>query len=83
MFGFHIGQSTAEQRGQLFLIVGFPEDDYQAGFDAWSAYSAFTGLLRELKNLPGVVKITKAGELYVNFREQLETEKGVTATLRE
>jgi hypothetical protein len=43
------GPSTAERRGQLFLIVGFPNKDYAgAFFERWSAHSAFTGLLNEL-----------------------------------
>jgi len=45
----HIDPSTAERRGQLFLIVGFPKEDYEgAFFERWSAHSALTGLLNEL-----------------------------------
>lgn len=45
----HIRLSTAESRGQLFLIVGFPKKDYSGVFfERWSAHSAFAGLLKEL-----------------------------------
>lgn len=43
----HAGPSNPEKSGQLFLIVGFPKDDVNS-IDAWSAYSAFTGLRNEL-----------------------------------
>lgn len=45
----HVDPSTTEKRGQLFLIVGFPKD-VETHFEAWSAHSAFTGLLSELRS---------------------------------
>ena len=46
----HIGSSNPEKTGQLFLMVGFAKDDVNS-IDAWSAYSAFTGLRNELAGL--------------------------------
>jgi hypothetical protein len=44
----HLGASNEAGWGQLFLVVGFPHDDSRS-FNAWSAYSAFTGLLSQLR----------------------------------
>ena len=64
--------SNSERRGQLVLIAGFAKDD-DAGFGAWSAYSALRGLFNELRSdLKKTVLHTVSDEIAVNSLSSFE-----------